>query len=202
MRRIAHVVFLTAIWVLLWGRLSVANVLTGVAVSIALNVFFPTGASEGDPAQMGASSTPQRVFGWFRPLAIGRLVGHVVVQLFASNAFIAREIITPGSRVRTGIVACRLRTDSERMITFLANILSLSPGLMPVHVQSAPPALYVHVLHLYDPEQTRQRIAHLEWLAVRAFGSAQQVALLDDEVHEQGAGLDVTQGAINDGGPT
>ena len=43
-RLLAHVAGLTAVWVLLWGRLTFANVATGVLVSIALLVVFPVGA--------------------------------------------------------------------------------------------------------------------------------------------------------------
>lgn len=164
MRLALRIAFLTSIWVLLWGRLSVANVASGVLVATLLLVLYPSGASTGRP------------IGRPRPVAFVRLTGSILVQLVVSNAALAREIVTPGSRIRTGVVACPLRTDSERIITFLANVLSLSPGTMPVHVQADPPAIYIHVLHLSHPDATRLQVARLERLAVRAFGSADAVA--------------------------
>lgn len=185
MRQILRISFLTAIWVLLWGRLSVANVLSGVIVAAVLLVLYPTGAVADTPV------------GRPRPIAFLRVLGYILGQVVVSNAHIAREIVTRGSNIRTGIVACRLRTDSERMITFLANVLALSPGTMPVHVQVEPPVIYVHVLHLFDPDATRRRVALLEALSVRAFGSPEAVAALAVEVHQQGAGLPISEPAIS-----
>lgn len=166
MRQALRVTFLTAIWVLLWGKVSVANVVSGVAVSALLLVLYPSG------------SIANTSVGRPRPIAFFRLVGYIVGQIAISNVFIAREIVTRGSKIRTGVVACRLRTDSERTITLLANVISLSPGTMPVHVQVDPPVIYIHVLHLDHPDTARKMVARLEDLAVRAFGSPEAIAAL------------------------
>ena len=167
MRQALRITFLTGIWVLLWGRVSVANVASGAVVSGLLLVLYPTGAVADTPV------------GRPRPIAFLRLLAFFLRQFVVSNAYVAREIVTRGSNIRTGIVACRLRTDSERIITFLANVLSLSPGTMPVHVQVQPPVIYVHVLHLDHPDITRMAVARLEDLTVRAFGSAAAIAALE-----------------------
>ncbi len=166
MRYAGRIVFLTSIWVLLWGALSVANVLSGVAVSSLLLVLYP------DPrVQRPHEGRP-------RPIAVAHLAAHIVAQLVVSNAFVFREIVTRGSRIRAGVVACQLRTRSERTITFLANVLSLSPGTMPVEVQTDPAIIYIHVLHLRDPVDARRKVAKLEQLAVRAFGEPDEIERL------------------------
>ncbi|HRE00029.1 MAG TPA: Na+/H+ antiporter subunit E [Ilumatobacteraceae bacterium] len=87
-------------------------------------------------------------------------------------------MVTRGSSIHTGIVACPLRTDSEAILTFLANVLSLTPGTMAVHVQNDPPLIYVHVLHLRSPDDTRRSFYNLEELTVRAFGSPEAILAL------------------------
>lgn len=157
-------VFLTAIWTLLWGDLSLANVLTGVAVSTLLLVVFP--AQQRTVPGLGRP----------RPLGLVRFLLYVLGQFVVSNVLVAIEIVSPRSRVRTGIVACPLRTRSPSMIAFLANVVALTPGTMPVDVETDPPVIYVHVLVLKDVGSARRGIARLESLAVRAFGTAEDIA--------------------------
>lgn len=156
--------FLTVIWVLLWGEPSVANVLSGIVVSSLLLAVFP--GRRGTRPDLGRP----------RPIGLVRFLAYVGVQFVVSNVLVAREIVTRRSRVRTGVVACRLRTESPSMIAFLANIVALTPGTMPVDVETDPPTLYVHVLMLKDPASARRDVARLESLAVRAFGTAADIA--------------------------
>ena len=160
---------LTAIWCLLWGEVSVANVVSGAVLSAILLVAFPV---------RGGERRGERAATRFRPVGAARFAVHVLVQFIVSNALVAREIVARRSRVRTGIVACPLRTESETLITLLANVLALSPGTMPVDVQTSPPVIHIHVLVLRDVAQARRDVARLEELAVGAFGSDEDVARL------------------------
>lgn len=158
MKRIRRVAFLATIWVLLWGRLSVANVASGILVATFLLVVY-------SPIEMAPSTTHVRI----RPLHLAWLFVYIAKQLVVSNAVIARDIVMFRSTFRTGIVACPLKTDSRRVVTFVANVLSLSPGIIPVHVQTEPPLIYVHVLRLRSVEDTRRTVAKLEQLRIQAF---------------------------------
>lgn len=157
--RILTVAFLTVVWVLLWGDVSAANVLGGVAVSAVLIAVTP----DRRPARPG--------LGRFRPLAIARLFGFIAVQLVVSNAVVFRVILRRQTEVRSAVVACRLHTDSEPVVTFVANVLSLSPGTIPVELRRDPPVILVHVLDLRHPADIRRSVAHLERLASEAFGT-------------------------------
>jgi multicomponent Na+:H+ antiporter subunit E len=158
MSALGRITFLTAIWVFLWGSLSPANVISGIAVAVLLLVLNP------DPRIRRTSIRH------IRPVALAKLGLHIVAQLVVSNAVVAREILTRGSDVHAGIVECRLRVRSPRIVTFIANVLSLSPGIIPVEVNPDVPSIHIHVLHLGDPEESRRRVATLEALTVRAFG--------------------------------
>ena len=99
-----------------------------------------------------------------------RLAGYVLGQIVVSNAQLTRQILGPRPNVRTGIVACPLHTGSERTMTFLANVLTLGPGTIPVHVQAEPPVIYLHVLRADDPDAIRRLVARLEALTTAVFG--------------------------------
>ena len=157
MRTARRVVLLTAVWVLLWGKLSVANVTSGVIVATVVLVLFPVGTTD-EPVHRT------------HPVALVRLAGYVLGQIVVSNAQLTRQILGPRPNVRTGIVACPLHTGSERTMTFLANVLTLGPGTIPVHVQAEPPVIYLHVLRADDPDAIRRLVARLEALTTAVFG--------------------------------
>ncbi|MGD9703826.1 MAG: Na+/H+ antiporter subunit E [Acidimicrobiia bacterium] len=167
MNPIVRGAMLTGLWCLLWGDLSVANVISGGGVALLLLVTYPTGARVA------------RGGGGFRPFALGRLAVHLVYQFVVSNVLVARAVLGRRSRVPTGVVACPLRTTSESMITFLANVFALSPGMLPVEVSITPPVILLHVLPFRDDGATRRSVATLEALAVRAFGNDDDLARLD-----------------------
>ena len=76
------------------------------------------------------------------------------------------------------MVGVRLPECSDELITLITNLLALTPGTMPLELVEAPRTLYVHALHLDDPAATRRQIRRLTSLAVRSFGSDEDVARL------------------------
>jgi multicomponent Na+:H+ antiporter subunit E len=157
---------LVAIWVFLWGYLTVANVLSGIVVVTALLAVFPTGR-------------PRRPTYVVRPIAILRLVLYFVRSLLVANVVLAREILTRRDRIRTGVVAVPAHGVSDGLLVLVANVVALTPGTLAIEVQRDPPAFYVHVLHLHDVERVRGEILRLEELIVRAFGAPDAIAALD-----------------------
>jgi multicomponent Na+:H+ antiporter subunit E len=166
MKLTVHGAWLVGLWCLLWGDLSVANVISGGAVAALLMVAYPTGVR------------PVHGMSGVRPVALVRLMVHVLYEFAVSNALVARAVLSRESNLRTGVVACPLRTTSESMITFLANVLALSPGTLPVEVSIDPPVIHLHVLLLRDTDP-RRSVAVLESLALRAFGNRDDLARLD-----------------------
>jgi multicomponent Na+:H+ antiporter subunit E len=158
MRTAAVVVVLAAIWVLLWGSASIANVVTGVLVGTALVMLVP-----------GLRGTQQPLV--IRPIAVLRLLGHFVTDLVRSNVVLTREIITRRSHIHTAIVGVELPGCSDELLTAITNMLALAPGTMPVDLTLNPTVLYVHVLHLEDVEQVRRDVRRLTELALAAFGT-------------------------------
>ena len=165
---IATIVAVTIIWTLAWGSLTVANVLSGVAVALLLLLVVPddtSGLRRRSPV---------------RPRAIARFGGHVLLKVVESNVVLSREVLSRGSRINTGVVAVPLPDCSDGLITLITNTMALTPGTMPIQVDRNPTVLYVHVLQLSDLEEARRDIQHLADLAYRAFGSEAAIAALPD----------------------
>jgi multicomponent Na+:H+ antiporter subunit E len=116
-----------------------------------------------------------------RPLPTLRLLAYFVVELVQSNIAMARDLLGKRERIRTGVIAYPLRVDSVGLMTFLANVLSLSPGTMPIEFDDAegqPKVIYLHVTRMHQRADTMRKIARYEELALAAFGSPAELATL------------------------
>ncbi|MDP8969099.1 MAG: Na+/H+ antiporter subunit E [Actinomycetota bacterium] len=159
MRRLAELVVMVAVWMGLWRELTLANLLSGVLVALAVLVAFRRQAP------------PWRLRPLLRPLAALRLLGHFMFKLVEATLVVAWEVVTPTLRVTEGIVAVPTLSSSDVVTTLVANAVSLMPGTVAVEVADDPRVLYVHVLHLRGPESVRREVRRLEELVIEAVGS-------------------------------
>jgi multicomponent Na+:H+ antiporter subunit E len=157
MRPVARVALLTALWLLAWGEVSVANVLSGVVVSAGLLLAMPPSASRSGPVRL-------------HPIAVAQLLGYIGVQLLTSNAVMVREVLRPRPTPRHGVLVHRLRQPSEHVVTVMASVIALSPGTMTVDVDRSSSTISVHFLLLHDIDAARAGLERLEQLATRAIG--------------------------------
>ena len=156
---------LLALWLLLWGHITVVNIVSGaVVVTVVLLLIPETGRGVTWPS--------------FRPVWALRFLVRVLWSLLRANIDVAREVASPGNRVRTAIIAIPMEHCSDGLITLVTNVLGMAPGTMPVEVTRRPPVIYVHLLHFDDPEAMRADITDLAELAIRAFGSDEAVGAL------------------------
>lgn len=155
-------VWLAALWVLLWHDLTVANVLAGLAVGGAVLVF----ARQPRVVRWSDDERPR-----VRPVAALRFAAHVVSDLVVANVVVAREVVARRSRINQGVIAVPLRTDSDVATMAVVGVINLSPGTVTIDVVGSPPVVYVHVLHLDSIEAVRADALRLEELFVQAFGS-------------------------------
>ncbi|RJL31666.1 Na+/H+ antiporter subunit E [Bailinhaonella thermotolerans] len=148
------------IWVLLWGDLSVANVLAGTALVVLMALLFPQ-----PPPERGQH---------LRPLACLRFLGRFAVELVQASAQVTRAIFRFGREPSCAVVAVDLRSRSDLMLTLIALALSLVPGSVIIEVRRATGTLYVHSLDVSDQEgieRVRRQVRDLERRLVRAVGS-------------------------------
>ncbi len=154
--------WITSLWILLWGNLSVANALGGLAVAVVVLVV----ARLPRLSRRGAADTAK-----IAPLATLRFGVFVLVKLIEANLVLAvgdRHATQPDPhRYRAG----PLRTESDLATMVVANVVTLTPGTITIEIEQSPPVLYVHVLHLHDLDAVRRDLLRIEELSVRAFGS-------------------------------
>lgn len=166
-KRLALGAWLLVVWLALWGSVTTANVASGLGVAAIVQLL----------------PDPHRVGGRFsmRPLAALRFVGYFAYKLVEASVVVAREAVTRHDRINTGIVEVPLLGASDSLVTVVANAFGLMPGSVTVEVERDPPTLYVHVLHLRSVDEVRRDIQRLEVMAVRAFGSAEALAGIEED---------------------
>ncbi|HRW36375.1 MAG: Na+/H+ antiporter subunit E [Acidimicrobiales bacterium] len=163
----AIALWLVVMWVLLWGDLTLPNVLSGTVIAIALVVAFPPDDTNDDPVVV-------------RPIkALGFLLWFLWA-LVLTNVAVAKEVLAPASRsdIHPAVVAVPLRTTSGRLATLVANAITLTPGTLTIDARGRPAVLFVHVLSFESVEATRAEVADLERRIVEAFGTDAEVARL------------------------
>jgi multicomponent Na+:H+ antiporter subunit E len=171
------VLWLTAVWIALWGELTPGNVLVGLLLGSLLLVAFPTLA----PGRLG----------FVRPLKVLRFGAYFAYKLVEANVVVAWEVVTPSNEsVNEGIVAVPVSGASDAVITLVANAITLTPGTMTLEVRRDPATLFVHVLHLRSIEETRREVRDLERRVLEAFGSPHAIARME----ERHADLERTEG--------
>lgn len=147
--------WLTFVWVVLWGDVSVANVLGGAVVAVGLLLAYPVAR---EPARRGV-----------RWLPLARFLVHFAWKVLQANAIVAWEVVTPRNRLNQGIVAVPVAGGDDVLLTSLSNAISLTPGTLTLEVRREPPTLYVHVMHLRSVEAVRHDVRTLEQYLSAAF---------------------------------
>lgn len=169
--RLPLVAWLTVVWVGLWGSPTPANVLGGLVVGAAVVVLLPL------------AEVPSQ--GQVRPLALLRFLAFFVFDLVRASTKVAGQVLRPRLQLRQAVVAVPVRGASDRLLTLLANAISLTPGTLTLEVDRPRSTLYVHVLDVGGGpdavEQVRASILRVERLAILAVGSPDcRRALVED----------------------
>lgn len=151
-RRVCTVVALTLAWCGLWRSISVANVLSGLAVS---GVVVASGI--GTPGLGGVRIVP-----------LMRLLWTVFVDLITSTIDVAVEILTPTDRTQEAVIAVELPVESRSHLLLLVVAITLTPGTAVVDADAATGTLYLHLLHVDRMEATVSHVQELARLACDA----------------------------------
>lgn len=167
-------VWLTLVWVGLWGSASAANVLGGIAVAVVLLLALPlTDVPDHDDVKAGA---------------LLRFLGRFAVDLVRASLQVSLLVVRPRARLHQAVLAVPVRGASDRLLTLLANAISLTPGTLTLEVDRPRSTLYVHVLDVgpggRNVERVRSDILRIEHLAVQAVGSREGRAALDDQMQD------------------
>lgn len=163
--------WLTLVWVGLWGSVTAANVLGGVVVAVVLVAALPLN-------QVDTS-------GVVRPLALLRFLAYFAADLVKASVQVTALVLRPRVQLRQAVVAVPVRGASDALLTLLANAISLTPGTLTLEVDRPSSTLYVHALDIGPGAgavaQLRSDIRKVERLAILAVGSQESRRALDED---------------------
>ena len=133
---------LMLLWAALQGSFSVGNLLFGFLVGLAIVAFARPLYDPNDPSESASfrgGVNPFRRLWRFLVLVLVFLW-----ELIVSGLQVAAYIVQPSLRIRSGVIKYPLDVSTDREITALANLITLTPGTMTLDVSPDRTHLYVH----------------------------------------------------------
>lgn len=150
-RRVLAIALLTGAWCALWADASIANLLSGAAIAVAITSL---GIGTG-------------VRGTIRPGPLAHFCWLVLLDLVASTVSVAREVLTPIDHTREGIIAVHLPLHSRRHLLMLTVAITVTPGTAVVDIDPDTNTFYLHLLHVARRDEVAAHAVELADLACR-----------------------------------
>ncbi|GAB3550085.1 Na+/H+ antiporter subunit E [Arthrobacter tumbae] len=172
-------VWLVIVWGALWQDFSLGNMVFGaiIAFAVANLLYLP----------------PVELSGRFNVFYAAGFAGRFLHQLVLASFQVFWLALTRGPRLKNAVVAVRLRSPSDLLVTATGHVLSLIPGSLVVEVDRSTSTLYLHCLNVAtsdDAEKVRQNARRTEEWLIRVMGTRDDLALLDTDAphHLDGRG--------------
>lgn len=157
---VAATAWLTAVWVLLWGDVSPANVLVGAVVALVVGLVL----------RMPSVHFSGRV----HPVPLVRLLAAFARDLVVASIQVLRLAFRFGRLPHSAVIAVQLRSPVELYLTLTAELTSLVPGSLVVEAHRTTGMLYVHVLDVgivHGLAAAREQVLANEARVLRALAS-------------------------------
>ena len=154
-------------WMLLWDRFSWGNLVNGVLVGLFVTLAFPLPSIEFQ--------------GRLRPHRVAWLIALFLADLVAASWQVLR-LALGGRRPRNAVIEVQLRSRSDFYLTLTAELVALVPGSVVVDARRSTSVLYLHLLDIEREgaiEHQRRHVLAVEERVVRAFGSREEIARLE-----------------------
>ncbi|WP_404392105.1 Na+/H+ antiporter subunit E [Humibacillus xanthopallidus] len=154
-------------WMLLWDRLSWGNLVNGLLVGLFVTLAFPLPSIE--------------FHGRLRPHRVVWLIVLFLVDLVAASWQVLR-LALGRRRPRNAVIEVQLRSRSDFYLTLTAELVALVPGSVVVDARRSTSVLYLHLLDIEREgaiEHQRRHVLDVEERVVRAFGSDDEIARLE-----------------------
>jgi multicomponent Na+:H+ antiporter subunit E len=124
--------WLMLVWILLWGTVSAANVLSGLAIALLITLLLPLPAV--------------RVEGRLHPLSLLRLIITVFYYLTLSSVQVAWLAVKPGPPPLSAVLRAHVAVKSDLVLALACNIFNLIPGSIVLEIDQTRRMLYMHVI--------------------------------------------------------
>jgi multicomponent Na+:H+ antiporter subunit E len=150
--------WLILVWMLLWGTVSVANAVSGLAIALMITLLLPLPAVA--------------VEGRVHPLSLLLLIVVVAYELVVSSLQVVWLAVRPGSPPRSAVLRAHLDIKSDLVLALAVNILTLTPGSIVLEIDQVRRMIYVHVIDVGSEkavDRFYRQVSRIERLLVRTF---------------------------------
>ncbi|GAB2733602.1 Na+/H+ antiporter subunit E [Salinifilum aidingensis] len=163
LRRVPLVLWLTLVWLLLWGTFDLRTLVYGVLVALLVALVFPVPAIRTELV--------------VRPVALLRLLAYLAADLLVSTVRVSWQALRYGPGTPASIVAVSMRADSDHLIAMVASGVSLAPGKFVLQIDRLNRICYVYGLGVTESTAWTvcRDVLQLERLVVNAVGARDQV---------------------------
>lgn len=146
------------VWTLLWGNVSAANILGGIAVGLVITLLLPL--------------PPVPIEGKLHPLSMVRLIALIAYYLVLSSVQVAWLAIKPGPPPRSAVLRAHVAIKSDLVLALTVNALNLIPGGIVLEIDQTRRIVYVHVIDAGTDKSVRRfyrQVADIERLMIASF---------------------------------
>lgn len=164
------ILVLTFIWVALWQDLTLGTIVLGVLFSSAVMLLLPL--------------PPVPFADRFNLYHSMKFMLYFLWKITAATWDVAVKAGKPGPRVVNSVVAVKLRTQDDLLLTLVGHVYALIPGSLVIDVDRPTSTLFLHVLDIPDEEAAeafRVDSLDIEARMIRGFGSKRDYALVKAE---------------------
>ena len=150
--------WLMLVWILLWGTVSAANILSGLAIALLITLLLPLPAVP--------------VEGRLHPLSLLRLIVTVFYYLVLSSIQVAWLAVKPGPPPLSAVLRAHVAVKSDLVLALACNIFNLIPGSIVLEIDQTRRMLYMHVIDVGSDRATNRfykQVSEVERLLVATF---------------------------------
>jgi multicomponent Na+:H+ antiporter subunit E len=150
--------WLILVWMLLWGTVSAANILSGLVIALVITLLLPL--------------PPVPIEGRLHPLSLIRLIGQVGYYLVLSSVQVAWLAVKPGPPPRTAVLRAHLALKSDLVLALAVNVINLIPGSIVLEIDQTRRMIYVHVIDAGSDRSVSRfyhQVAEVERLMIASF---------------------------------
>ena len=90
--------------------------------------------------------------------ALARFLLYFNYELVLANLRVAADVMRPVDRLHPRIIAVPVDLTGEFQVALLANMVTLTPGSLTLHISDDRRTLYVHAMNVKDIDALRHQI--------------------------------------------
>lgn len=170
LKELPLIIWLVLLWGALWQDFSLGNLMFGAIIAfVVTNIFY---------------LPPVDLSGRFNVLYAAGFAVRFLYKLVIASVHVLWLATVHGPRIKNAVVAVKLRSHSDLLVTATGHALSLIPGSLVVEVDRSTSTLYLHCLGV-DSQEAAEKVrddvrATESWL-IRMMGTREDLALVRAE---------------------